>query len=207
MNLDKLEQHLEERVPGLLDATGRFAVLVPLVRREDGLHLLYEVRARSLSSQPGEVCFPGGRMEPGETPVECALRETQEELGIPPHAIRVLGQLDFLVHRSGFIMYPVLGLVEEQAADAMRLNPPEVDETFFVPLSHLRSHPPVEYSYGMEPRMGEDFPYALLGITPEYNWRVRQEKGVVWPWQGHAIWGLTAKITAHLLSVLKEYGL
>jgi len=83
MDLERLEQFLRTRKPGLMDASGRYAVLVPLVEREGKLRLLYEVRAQGMKRQPGEVCFPGGRMEPGEDPIACALRETQEELGIP----------------------------------------------------------------------------------------------------------------------------
>ena len=203
MNLDKLEQHLEERIPGLLDATGRFAVLVPLVRREDGLHLLYEVRAKGIA-QPGEVCFPGGKMEPGEDPETCALRETWEELGIPASKIRVLGHLDFLAHRSGLIMYPVLGVLEGETADRLRFSPSEVAETFQVPLEYLRKVQPLEYTYALETRPPEDFPYEELGITPDYNWRSGRERGVSYPWEGHAIWGLTGKITRHLLELLKE---
>lgn len=58
-------------------------MLVPLVERPEGLCLLYEVRADTLGRQPGEVCFPGGRIEGVESPEECALRETEEELSIP----------------------------------------------------------------------------------------------------------------------------
>ena len=63
MELDALTRLLARRQPGLMDATGRYAVLVPLVEGEEGLSLLYEVRARTLRRQPGEVCFPGGRIE------------------------------------------------------------------------------------------------------------------------------------------------
>lgn len=83
MELEKLKRSLLERTPGLMDATGQYSVLVPLVEGEGGLSLLYEVRAGSLRRQPGEVCFPGGRLEGAESPEECALRETWEELGIP----------------------------------------------------------------------------------------------------------------------------
>ena len=83
MDLEKLKRSLLGRTPGLMDATGQYSVLVPLVEREGGLSLLYEVRAGSLRRQPGEVCFPGGRLEVAESPEECALRETWEELGIP----------------------------------------------------------------------------------------------------------------------------
>ena len=86
MELEKLKRSLLERTPGLMDATGQYSVLVPLVEGEGGLSLLYEVRAGSLRRQPGEVCFPGGRLEGAESPEECALRETWEELGIPARA-------------------------------------------------------------------------------------------------------------------------
>ena len=67
-DLNALARALWARAPGLMDSRRTYAVLVPLVERDGALHLLYEVRARMLRRQPGEVCFPGGRMEAGETP-------------------------------------------------------------------------------------------------------------------------------------------
>ena len=199
-----LEQLLENRTPGLMDATARYAVLVPLVEGEDGLHLLYEVRAKSMRRQPGEVCFPGGRMEGDETPEYCALRETEEELGIPASAIRVLGRLDFIAHRANFIMYPVLAVLNRAAVEHMTPNPDEVGETFLVPLEHLMNNPPQEYSYKLLPQTDENFPYELIGIPRDYRWQPGGENVPVYPWQGHAIWGLTGRITRHLVKLLKE---
>ena len=68
MNRDALQTLLQNREPGLMDATGRYAVLVPLAQGPKGPSLLYEVRAKTLRRQPGEVCFPGGRLEKGERP-------------------------------------------------------------------------------------------------------------------------------------------
>ena len=146
-------------------------------------------------------------MEPGEDPEACALRETREELGIDPARVRVLGQLDFVAHRANFIMYPVLGVVEEETLAELAPNPPEVDEVFLVPLDYLRRTPPEEYEYEVLPRMGADFPYRQLGITPDYNWRAAKERGPYWIWEGHTVWGLTGKITRRLLRLLKEWEL
>ena len=201
-----LSRLLEGRTPGLMDATGRYAVLVPLVEREDGWYLLYEVRARSMRRQPGEVCFPGGRIEGEESPEACALRETEEELSIPPSAVRILGRLDFIAHRANFIMYPILALVDARAVDRMTLNPGEVDETFLVPVRHLLETEPLEYSYQLIPQPAEGFPYELIGIPRDYRWQPGGENVPVYPWEGHAIWGLTGRITRHLAALLREMG-
>lgn len=200
-----LSRLLEGRTPGLMDATGRYAVLVPLVEREDGWYLLYEVRARSMRRQPGEVCFPGGRIEE-ESPEACALRETEEELSIPSSAVRILGRLDFIAHRANFIMYPILALVDARAVEHMTLNPGEVDETFQVPVRHLLETEPLEYSYQLIPQPAEGFPYELIGIPRDYRWQPGGENVPVYPWEGRAIWGLTGRITRHLVALLREMG-
>ena len=206
MELEKLEGLLEGRTPGLMDATWRYAVLVPLVESEQGWQVLYEVRSAKLHRQPGEVCFPGGKMERAESPESCALRETWEELSIPQNHIRLLGRLDFIAHRANFILYPVLALVEEEAVDGLHLNPDEVAEVFQVPLEHLRNEPPLEYHYDLIPRPDENFPYELIGIPRDYRWQIGGEDVPIYPWKGHIIWGLTGRITRHLTALLGEAG-
>lgn len=207
MNRKNLERLLQNRAPGLMDAAGQYAVLVPLAEGPEGPSLLYEARARTLRRQPGEVCFPGGRLEKGESPEQCALRELEEELAIPPASVQVLGQLDFIVHRANFIMYPVLGWVEDWGVSRLSPSPAEVEETFFVPLSHLKQNPPLEYTYQLMPTPAENFPYDVIGIPRDYKWQPGGENVPVYPWEGRAIWGLTGRITRHLLRVLEEAGL
>ena len=152
MTAEEFRARWTGHVPKVQDVTGEYAVLVPLVERPEGLCLLYEVRADTLGRQPGEVCFPGGRLEPGEDAVSCALRETWEELGIPRPAVEVVAELDWLTHQGGFVLYPVLGIVAPEAAERLRHGPAEVKETFFVPVDWLRAHPPEVYAYPLEPR-------------------------------------------------------
>ena len=120
MTIQDFQDRLCGYRPTLQQARAEFAVLVPLIERPDGLHLLYEVRAQNLRHHAAEVCFPGGRMEPGETPVQCALRETWEELAIAPEDVTVLGELDFLYLRSECLMHPVLARVDAAALGHMR---------------------------------------------------------------------------------------
>lgn len=207
MTVQHLHDLFANRTPTPMDTTVQYAVLVPLVEQAGEFHLLYEVRAAGMRRQPGEVCFPGGRMEPGESAQACALRETFEELSIPESAIRVLGPLDFLCHRSGFVMYPVLAVVDAHAVEQMVPNPAEVDKTFLIPLSTLRTMPPEEYRYEMIPNPGADFPYERIGIPRTYPWQPGVETGPIYPWQDKSVWGLTGRITRNLLRLLDEGGL
>ena len=203
--LTSISDGIAAHIPGLLDGKRAYAVLVPLVEREDGLHVLYEVRALTLRRQPGEVCFPGGRIEAGETPEVCALRETEEELGIPVEKIRVLGRLDFIAHRANFIMYPILALVAGEDADRVALCRAEVDHTFEIPLEHLLTTEPIEYDYELIPTPAKNFPYELLNIPRDYKWQTGSENVPVYPWQGHAVWGLTGRITRHLVKMVRRW--
>lgn len=197
MDSEALKQKLRGHRPTLQQARGEFAVLVPLVERPEGLCLLYELRPARLRHHSGEVCFPGGRMEPSETPRQCALRETREELGLSPSEIRVLGELDFLYLRSEALMHPFLGLLSPEAV--LRPSADEVQEVFYVPLSWLRQHPPTFYRYPIQPQIGDDFPYAQVGAPAGYAWQPGRMEVPVYQGLPHPLWGLTARITWWLL--------
>lgn len=187
--------------PGLLGARHSYAVLCPLVERPDGLHLLFEVRARNLS-QGGEVCFPGGRMEAGETPAQCALRETEEELSIPAAEVSLLGTPDFICNQMGFLLRPVLGLVSPAGFAALRPSPAEVAEVFTAPLSFFAETAPEPWRYELVPQVPEAFPYESVGIPRDYAWNHGWVDVPVWYWQGHAVWGMTARLVRDLIKSL-----
>ena len=199
--LEALRRRYGGHRPGLLGARHSYAVLCPLVERPDGLHLLFEVRARNLS-QGGEVCFPGGRMEAGETPAQCALRETEEELSIPAAEVSLLGTPDFICNQMGFLLRPVLGLVSLAGFAALRPSPDEVAEAFTAPLSFFAETAPEPWRYELVPQVPEDFPYESVGIPRDYAWNHGWVDVPVWYWQGHAVWGMTARLVRDLIKSL-----
>ena len=195
--LAALKQRYEGRVPGLLGVRRNYAVLCPFVEKEDGVHILFEVRAKELR-QGGEVCFPGGAMEEGESAAECALRETEEELGIPREEITLFGEGDFQAGQDGFMLRPLLGVVSRAGLAAMRPSAAEVAEVFTVPLRFFRETPPEVYTYDLVPKLPEAFPYEAVGISRQYPWRGGRVDVPIWYYEGHVIWGLTGRVIRDL---------
>ena len=196
--LERLRRRYQDHEPGLLGASRSYAVLCPLVERPDGLHLLFEVRSSQVS-QGGEVCFPGGRMEPGETPRDCALRETEDELSIPRGEITLLGEPDFICNQRGFLLRPVLGLASPAGLRTLRPSPAEVAEVFTVPLAFFRETPPEPWSYELVPQVPEDFPYGPVGIPRDYPWSHGRVEIPIWRYEGHAVWGMTARLVKEII--------
>ena len=207
MNIANVEKFMEGRKPGAIGQRKDCAVLIPLVEREDGLHILYEQRSTKMKTQPGDVCFPGGRMEPGETPAECALRETEEEIGIPAEKIRVLGQFDSIYEVSHLTMNTVIGVIEGEDLEYLRLNPKEVETVFTVPYRFFLETEPIRYEYEVVQKV-DDFPYEAAGIRKDYRWRVGKNSAPIFHYgegsERQIIWGLTARITMWLVEKLEE---
>lgn len=196
---DALRRRFRDHEPGLMGRRHEFAVLCPFVETSEGPHLLFEVRAANLR-QGGEVCFPGGRMETGESPADCALRETEEELSIPRQEITLFGASDFICNQRGFLLRPILGLVSPAGMAALRPSPAEVADVFTVPLPFFQETSPEVYQYDLLPQVPADFPYEAVGISRDYPWASGQVEVPVWYWQGHAIWGMTARIVRDILT-------
>ena len=199
-DLEKIEARWAGHVPALMDASFRYAVLCPFAETPEGLSLLLEARSPDLKSHPGEVCFPGGRVEPGETETGCALRETEEELAIPPDRVRLLGLGDFICSVAGFTLQPVLGAITAETLAAVRPSPAEVAESFTVPVSFFTGTPPEVYTYTLSSGGPEKFPYGSVGVGTDHLWVGGQVDVPVWHWKGHAIWGMTARIIRSLVA-------
>ncbi|MCG8402074.1 MAG: CoA pyrophosphatase [Firmicutes bacterium] len=201
-----MEDHiarLSERKPGIMGREHYLvsAVLLPLIEGAGGPELLFEVRSRLLERQPGEICFPGGRVEDGETgnPADAAVRETAEELGLNKKDIEVIAPLDFLVSPMGNIIYPYVGRV--RAPGLMAPNREEVDEIFTVPLSFLTAYRPQVSIVDVAIRYNNDFPvHRVPKIYRGDVWQKRwSHPTYIYEYRGYFIWGMTASILHHFL--------
>ncbi|MBR6529043.1 MAG: CoA pyrophosphatase [Firmicutes bacterium] len=210
MNISKIEKFMENRAPGDIGKRKNCSVLIPLVEIDGKLHILYEQRSTKIKTQPGDVCFPGGVMEKGETPIECALRETEEEIGIAQDKIRVLGQFDSLFEVRNITMHTVIGVIEQESLAELHINPDEVATVFTVPYEFFENREPLIYEHDVIQKV-DDFPYEETGINPNYKWRVGKAQIPIMHYPSkdaegsQLIWGLTCNITLWLKDKLKEY--
>jgi 8-oxo-dGTP pyrophosphatase MutT (NUDIX family) len=174
---ERLRTRERERleIPGFRQA----AVLVPLLRGEEGLELLFTVRAEMLTHHAGQIAFPGGGLDPGESIEEAALRETREEIGLEVPRRAILGRLGDHPSPARFIATPVVA--ELPWPQPVRPNPAEVAEVFSVPLEELR------------------------GIVPRWEERVLQDfrrRIHFYAWGERLIWGFTGNVVKELLDLL-----
>jgi 8-oxo-dGTP pyrophosphatase MutT (NUDIX family) len=179
----KVERNFVER-----EAT-HASVLVPLVLRDEMTVLLTQ-RTDHLSDHPGQISFPGGRAEASDADaVATALREAHEEIGLEAFEVEILGSLPTYTTGTGFIVTPVVGLVQPGAV--LRPDPIEVAEVFEVPLAWL-----------MDPANHQRHAVDLLGATREFfsiPWQGEDAQGVP---RRYFIWGATAAMLRNLYRFL-----
>lgn len=183
---DRLADHFERGHARALDQQQSFAAIMPEAitpaavliaitnRAEPGVILTQ--RRADMRKHPGQVAFPGGKLDPGEDAVQAALREAHEELGIDPAHVRVIGQSDNLITGTGFDITPVLAVVPPDLD--LVPNPEEVSAWFEAPLAHVldpANHVPRETYFS--------------GILRPY---------IEIMWQDYRIWGATAAIVVNL---------
>ncbi|RYG09535.1 MAG: CoA pyrophosphatase, partial [Caulobacteraceae bacterium] len=153
------------------------AVLVPIIARPEGATVLMTRRSDSLASHTGQIAFAGGRLDPGETAVEAALREAFEEVALDPSVVEVLGVGDPYETGTGFLVTPVVGWLT--APPVTMPSPAEVAEVFETPWDFL-----------MDPANHRRDYYDREGQPRRWFWAV--------PWQERYIWGVTAGIVRAL---------
>ncbi|MBT2661275.1 CoA pyrophosphatase [Bacillus sp. ISL-45] len=207
MNINQISKTLLGRTPSILghEQFIKFAVLLPLVEVEDEVHILFEVRSLTMRRQPGEVCFPGGKIEKGENPQKAAVRETSEELGIPEGEIIDVFPLDYMVSAFGTIIYPFVGRISN--LNSIIPNEAEVGEVFTVPLSFFKKNQPDSYKINFQVEPEDGFPFDLIIGGENYNWQTRTMDEYFYHANGKVIWGLTARVLTHFIELLEQHKL
>ncbi len=193
--LDRIRRRLAEgpRREGEFNGDGRdlapprpptpAAVLVPLVVREQAPSVLLTRRTDHLHHHPGQISFPGGRLEADDaSPVHAALRETEEEIGLARSHVELIGALPDYLTGTGFRVTPVVGLVHPPFD--LTLDAFEVAEAFEVPLAHF-----------LDPRNHQEHSILHEGMMRRFH---------AMPWHGYFIWGATAGILMSLYRLLHE---
>ena len=190
-----MAQEFREALESALKAApGRFAtaegardaaVLIPVVGGDEP-SAIFTVRTDTLPSHKGQISFPGGSIDPDDgSPTAAALREAQEEIGLDPDSVEVLGSLDtFNTFVSGYMVTPVVGWLEEQPK--LHPNEAEVARILQIPLHEL----------------AED-----IRAEPGFKHDDRTFPTEAWIWNGEVIWGVTARIVREFLKRLADAGL
>jgi 8-oxo-dGTP pyrophosphatase MutT (NUDIX family) len=191
------------RHPTIVDESAYLlsAVLLPMVNKGGRDYVLFEVRSKELNRQPGEICFPGGKVENGERPdpLVTAIRETSEELGITYKEIKVLGPLDIMVTPLGAMVYPYVGRID---ISHIQPNPKEVESVFLAPIDFFLETPPYVTYVEVATRYDRDFPLEKVPSTYKAGWQVRTSYPMYfYEYEEHFIWGLTCRIMQNFLRI------
>jgi 8-oxo-dGTP pyrophosphatase MutT (NUDIX family) len=142
-------------------------VLIPLIERPAGFTVLLTERTADLRSHAGQICFPGGRVEAGDSSLEAtALREAEEEIGLPAAQVAIAGSLPLYVTRTGFAVTPVVGFVTPPLA--VRADPREVAAVFEVPLAFVLDA--ANHQQHSRVVAGERRRYYALAYTDRFIW-------------------------------------
>jgi 8-oxo-dGTP pyrophosphatase MutT (NUDIX family) len=179
----RIRANLAERPRRVIDSPGLIcaAVLVPLLLKEDEWHVLVTERTHTVEHHRGQISFPGGACEPEDTSLlDTALRESYEEIGVPPEAVELLGVLDDLATVTSFVVTPFVCVIPHPFTYVT--NQDEVAQVIEVPLSFLHN------------------PRNLRIERREYDGT--QHEVLFWDYGPHKIWGATARILKGLLEII-----
>jgi len=194
------------RRPGMIGERNfsQYAVLVVLVETAAGPAFIFEKRAETLNRQPGEICFPGGRLEVGETPLEAAIRETMEELLVDRQQIEILGPGDVFISPFNMMIYPYIAMLRDYRYG---FSHEEVGDVFMVPVRFFQEHVPKKYLNHLSHEQPNDFPYECIPGGKNYPWVKGTYETNFYTYQGDVIWGMTACIVESAVELIQNYHL
>lgn len=184
------------------DIMKRSAVILPVINIDGVDSILFEVRTDKLSLNPGEICFPGGKIEEGESPKEAALRECNEEIGLSFDNIDVITELDTFVSNINIIIYPFLAYIKGDYK--FSINESEVKEILTIPLDYLVNMEPITAYNKLITLPSDDFPFENIINGENYKFREGRYRVLFYKYKDYVIWGMTARILENFLNKIKN---
>ena len=159
------------------------SVLIPVLTFKENLEILLTKRSTNLKNHPGQIAFPGGKKEKFDSsPIETALRETEEEIGLSQHLVEIVASLPTHKTATGFIINPYIDIISQPFKETLRCG--EVDEVFTVPFDHILN----EKNFSIQTR----------------KWNGSQRKYYAVPYGPYYVWGATARILLNLSQALSR---
>lgn len=197
---ESIRRIVKKHIPQPFGQQRKYAVLLPIIKIDNQLHILYEVRSNKIS-QPGETSFPGGHVEHGETYLEAALRETQEELNIPASTITIWGEINYIVTEWA-IIHCFVGRLPDISLNEIDYNKSEVDRIFTIPIDYLINHPPIQRTLLSKTQWDDDFPFELITDDKDYQFRHARHPIRMYQLNKERLWGITANLTSHFIQLI-----
>lgn len=198
--MKKIFDKFNERKPEMIGRYRKSSVMILLINLDGELNIVFEKRALTLNSQPGDISLPGGAIEEGESPKEAAIREAMEELNIDKKSIKQVGTMDYFISAYNSIIYSFVGELTQKIRQP---NLDEVDHIFYVPLKFFIDNEPKEYWMELVPEFRYDFPFDLIHGGKNYNFSKRKQIQYFYRYNDYVIWGFTALIIKRFIEIIK----
>lgn len=188
------------------------SIFLPLIDVAGEASILFEKRTHNIT-QGGEICFPGGRVEPNEihNPILTAIRETSEELGVTADKINILNRLPRLITPDGKLIDAFIGRLINVEFANLAINPAEVAKIFTIPLTSLRTLEFAQYMINSANYSGDSstdpqlLPVEKLGLPERYqgSWGNKSYQVYYTEWEDEKIWGLTARYLKYIKEMME----
>lgn len=196
-----MHEQLKNKPRTFINNPKEYAVCIPLIKKENDYYILFEVRSSTLSRQPNEICFPGGKKDKEDASTyDTVIRECKEELLIQDNQLRIIDQLDgnIRIHSIVDVFIGELNNYENTFNE-------EVQSVFLVPLSYFIENEPKLYYTSYQVKPDDNFPFNDVPNGKDYQWAQFKEEVPFYYYEDKVIWGLTARVLYHNLENIKKY--
>lgn len=200
INIHTINNIFKDRESKPIQSVKKAAVMILLEVIDKEIYIIFQVRAKKLNHQPGDICLPGGKVEPGENFKEAAIRETMEEMNIKKEEFEVLGEMDYFISPYKMIVRPYIAKIN---TSNINYNKNEVDHIFKVPLKFFIDTDPLLYKMDIGPINQEGFPFHLINGGKDYKFSKCILEEYFYQWNKYVIWGFTAHIIKSFIDIIK----